>query len=277
MNSSDSHNALYVERDITSYYQDNSLWDRIAGTNGYDEMEGIFPGCTFDMSRGITTHGDGAGDYAGTNKILILGCNRFYNVGDNNNYINYNHIVCCPLTHFGGARYNSLDADNNESMRGGYNSSEINTITIGSIAVSGNIDGTINEQLYAEFGSHLKTHQESISNSVDTSKPNRRHKSDDLGAVTSFINTNVQAILMSEIEVFGSIIWNSSGFDGGTVKGQFPAFLYNSKNINVGRVSYFGLRDIATYTCYVIAHSYGRTTITSASSKNPCRPRFILA
>ena len=43
-----------VPKDITAYVTDGSLWDRIAGTNGYTLHEDIFVGDYIKMSRAIS-------------------------------------------------------------------------------------------------------------------------------------------------------------------------------------------------------------------------------
>ena len=43
-----------VPKDITSYYTDGTLWNRIAGTGGYSLYEDLYVGDYFKMSRAIS-------------------------------------------------------------------------------------------------------------------------------------------------------------------------------------------------------------------------------
>lgn len=56
---------------------------------------------------------------------------------------------------------------------------------------------------------------------------------------------NAQAILMSEIEVYGSIVWSSSGYDTGNANHQFELFA-NSKSAINNRSAWYWLKDIAS-------------------------------
>lgn len=83
--------------------------------------------------------------------------------------VDYNHIVCVPgkfedgSFHFGRSRINS-----SHTTSGAYLGSEMYTTTIGPVTNSGSTaaNATINQQLYAEFGSHLKTTREVSANSI---------------------------------------------------------------------------------------------------------------
>ena len=44
------HNSIVRGKDITSYYEDGTLWDRIAGTNGFRPYEELYLGDYFIMS-----------------------------------------------------------------------------------------------------------------------------------------------------------------------------------------------------------------------------------
>ena len=285
-----SHNAFYVDKNITSWYQDGSLWDRINGTNGYDEFEGIFPGCTFNMSRAITAPSAGgatSSDASRDPKIAILGCNSLLKNGLINNTLppdyekglvyqmKTNHIVCCPYTHFGHSKMylNANDTNN------GYYNSVLHQQVIGLPSYTGNISGTINEQLYAEFGSHLKTVNESFPDKVDTTIVNRRVKfgnSDTLGATVRTSGNDyklIQAVLMSEIETIGSIVFSSSGWDTGCAKTRFPAFFYSKSLLE--NSSWYWLKDISSATTFVTNGTSGIGS-TSMNTLTPVRPRFIL-
>jgi len=278
--STGSHNSHYVSINITPYYQDGSLWDRIAGTNGYDAFEGIYPGCILDMSRPITAPATGGGTVEGTKRLMVLECNGKYNVGQPatgesspNFPIRYNHIVLAPVGDFGKSCWNSTD-----TTEGGYYNSFINQQILGTPTTVGNIAGTINEQLYYEFGNHLKTYKERISTLIDTNIKNYRipDKNIENGVSNSSKYHYVQSILLSEIELYGSIIFGSSAFDIGTSKKQFSAFQYNVHDMTTN-YSWFWLRDIVTSKRAASHIIYGSADYSLTTAKLGVRPSFILA
>ena len=151
------------------------------------------------------------------------------------------------------------------------------TSTIGAVVsqVSTASGATINKQLYAEFGSHLKTTRELISNAINTTGYNR------LGAASGCSNgwewSSEQAILMSEVEVYGSTVWSSSGYDTGTACKQLPLFLFSKKAIN-NRGSYYWLKDVASAANFCRVSYNGNAGSGDASYANlNVRPRFVIA
>jgi hypothetical protein len=82
---------------------------------------------------------------------------------------------------------------------------------------------------------------------------------------------------MSEIEVYGSIVWSSSGYDTGTAKRQFELFAMDERAIN-NRSSYYWLKDVASASNFAYASSIGAASYSDASNAGcSVRPRFVLA
>ena len=273
MDSPSSHNSFYVDKDITAWYQDGSLWDRIAGRNGYSVMEGIYPGCYFETSRQIKINNEDSASLIMNNQILILGINSKMNSGafTDGLKVNYNHIVCCPMKHFGKAKMIET-----ETISGGYNSCNMNVNILGSPTTTGNIAGTINEQLYAEFGDHLKTLNESLSTRINSTS-NINNYPDEVGATAGFkmSNTYVQSLIMSEIEVFGASVYSSNGLDVGTGNCQFPAFRLCQERMILG--TGYALRNIASNTRFAYVSNNGSISTVSGTQSDYVRPRFVLA
>lgn len=256
-----SHNSIYVEKDITEYFTDGSIWDRIAGTNGYEAFEGIFPGETF--SYGANVHVSGQ---TGTNQYLVLGCNMNHSNGLTGNY-----ITVCPLTNFGTASMNTTN-----TTVDGYAGSNMNTAIIGTPATSGNPNGTINQQLYSVFGSHLKTFAEYLSTAINTETVNTRLNNNSYkGGANSWASTNVQAVLMSEVEVYGSVVFGNSGYDVANAKAQFPAFRNN--NVRAVPSSSYWLKDIVSSSLFCFVGSGRFAYCSGASSVTGVRPRFVIS
>lgn len=257
-----THNSIVIHKDITEYYTDGTLWDRIAGTNGFKPFEGIYPGMYFDT--GVTVKAPG--QTGGSSKIMICGLNMHWN---NYQQVRFNHLTCCPLTHFGDAKMN----DTNTTV-GGYVGSKMYTDILGSVATTGNTSGTINEQLFAIFGSHLKTIKEILSTSLNASGYNRFGSSS--GCSDNWDWRDVQSVLFSEVEAYGSIVWSSSGYDTGCAKKQMPAFR-DGVNLLVPNEVYWWLKDVTSESRFCSVDFSGLASYAVASIPHYVRPRFILA
>ena len=262
-------------KDITSYYNDGTLWKRLNGTAPYTFLADIYVGDYFKMSRAITCPGSTDGT-TGSQYVTIISFNGLQHNGDNIDL--GNHMVCAPGAGFGGTQHfgrHRMNATN--STAGGYKSSEMNTSVLGSVVTAGSTasGATINQQLYAEFGSHLKTTRELVSKSINTTGYNRFGVNN--GCSNDWEWVNAQAILMSEIEVYGSIVWSSSGYDTGNANHQFELFA-NSKSAINNRSAWYWLKDIASSSNWCHCDSNGVSGCYGASDANYCvRPRFVLA
>ena len=274
------HNIPRVTpKDITSYYNDGSLWNRIAGTGGYSLFEDIYPGDYIKMSRPISAY-ERTGQYqtTGSQYGTIAGLDTMMNNGDQGNGVNYHHAVMVAgqgfggTQHFGTSRMNATD-----TTEGGYYGSEMNTLVMGEVTSTGSTaaDATINQQLYAEFGSHLKTTRELVTYLINATGYNR------FGSATGCANNwtwiSAQAILMSEVEVYGATVWSSSGFDTGTANRQLPLFAF-SKQAQNNRTAYYWLKDVASAEFFCVAYYDGGAGRVGAGYADNCvRPRFIIA
>ena len=264
-------------KDITTYYNDGTLWQRLAGTNGFRPLEDLYAGDYFQMSRAISAP-DQDSQYAttGSQWVTIAGINTLRGNGDNIS-MDYNHLVMVPgkgetgSFHFGRKRMNSTN-----TTAGGYVASEMHTATLGDVVSTGSTaaGATINQQLYAEFGSHLKTTRELLTNAMGASLNNRFGSAG--GASSGWAWTSCQAVLMSEVEVYGSTVWSSSGYDTGSACKQLPLFTFSKKAIN-NRSSWYWLKDIASSACFCSVLYYGFANYYYASYTTLyVRPRFVL-
>lgn len=266
-----------VPKDITSYVEDESLWDRLNGTNGYELYEDIYVGDYWQMSRAISAY-EQTQTYqtTGSEYVTIAGIDWYMQSGDT--ALTAHHLVMVPGQGFGGTQhFGTSRMNSSNSTSGGYVGSEMFTTTIGDVATSGSTEttATINEQLYAEFGSHLQTTSEQLSNAIDSSRYNRFGTAS--GATSGFAWTSCQAVLMSEIEVYGSIVFSSSGLDSGTACRQLPLFAH-SKLAQNNRSTYYWLKDVVSAERFCCCNNGGNAYYHYANSVTiSVRPRFILA
>lgn len=275
-----SHNIPRITpKDITAYITGGSFWKRLAGTNGYALFEDIYVGDYFKMSRAISAY-ERTGQYqtTGSQYVTIAGLDTMMNNGDQGSGVNYHHAVMVAGQGFGGTQHfgrSRMNATN--TTKGGYKASEMNTLVLGEVTSTGSTaaDATINQQLYAEFGSHLKTTRELVSNAINATGYNRFGSA--TGCASGWEWISAQAILMSEIEVYGSIAWSSAGYDTGNANRQLPLFAF-SKQAQNNRSAYWWLKDIASAAYFCDANYYGYDGYSDASRADFCvRPRFIIA
>ena len=82
---------------------------------------------------------------------------------------------------------------------------------------------------------------------------------------------------MSEIEVYGSIVWSSTGYDTGNANRQLPLFAF-SKQAQNNRSAYYWLKDIASAASFCASLGIGHAYDGGAShTYRYVRPRFIIA
>ena len=230
------------------------------------------------MSRPISAkNANSDHQLTGSQYVTIASIGGLAHNGDNID-LTPNHLVMVPgqgfggTQHFGGSRMNPSN-----TTVGGYKGSEMNTTVLGAVATAGStaVGATINQQLFAEFGSHLKTTRELITNSINATGVNK------FGTTTGCSNNqewiSTQAVSMSEIEVFGSCVFSSSGYDTGTANHQFELFA-NSKSAINNRTSYYWLKDVASASEFCDCSGNGSPYYYGASRADICvRPRFVIA
>lgn len=272
-----SHNIpRNVPKDITSYVADGTLWQRLNGTNGFELFEDIYVGDYIKMSREITCPNSTYGT-TGSQYVTIAGIDTLWGNGDNIT-MDYHHLVMVPGQGFGGTQHFGRHAMNgSHTTVGGYAGSVMNTSVLGAVVSEGSTasGATINQQLYAEFGDHLKTTRELVSISINETGINR------FGSATGCSRNwgwgSYQSILLSEVETYGSIVWSSSGYDTGNAKMQLPIFA-NSREAMNNKSSYYFLKDVASASDFCVCDSHGGAGYCSAGSTWPdVRPRFVIA
>lgn len=268
-----------VPKDITAYITDGTFWKRLAGTDGYALFEDIYVGDYFKMSRAISAY-ERTGQYekTGSQYVTIAGLDTMMHNGNQGNGVDYHHAVMVAGQGFGGAQHfgrSRMNATN--TTKGGYKASEMNTLVLGEVTSTGSTaaDATINQQLYAEFGAHLKTTRELVSNAINATGYNRFGSA--TGCASNWGWISAQAILMSEIEVYGSIVWSSAGYDTANANKQLPLFAF-SKQAQNNRSAYWWLKDIVSAAHFCYATGYGVADSSGASNADfYVRPRFIIA
>ena len=261
-------------KDITPYWTDGTLWNRIAGSSGYKPYDDIHVGDYIDMGRTVTCPESYNGT-VGSQYITVASCGGFYGNGDTG--ITYPHIIMGPGKGFGGSQHFGRHAMHASTPHPGYVSSDMNQSVLGPVVTEGSIatGATINQQLYYIFGSHLKTIRSLLATSISSSLYNRFGSAG--GASSGWGWQSVQTRLMSEIEVYGSIAWSSSGYDTGDANHQFELFRFSKSAVN-NRSAYYWLKDAASSSYFCFCRNNGFSNSYSATHGDYyVRPCFVLS
>ena len=261
-------------KDITPYWTDGTLWNRIAGSSGFKPYEDIHVGDYIDMGRTVTCP-DSYDSTVGSQYVTVASCGGFYGNGDSG--ITYPHLIMVPGKGFGGTQHFGRHAMHASTPHPGYVSSDMNQSVLGPVVTEGSIatGATINQQLYYIFGSHLKTIKSLLATAMSSSLYNRFGSAG--GASSGWGWQSVQTRLMSEIEVYGSTVWSSSGYDTGDANHQFELFRFSKSAVN-NRSAYYWLKDAASSSYFCLCSDIGHSDFDTAASGSDCvRPCFVLS
>ena len=236
------HNSHFRGKDITSYFTDGSLYTRI--NNG--TFEDLYVGDYFTASINGTNY-----------TCRLAGFDIYWNSGAT--ALQRHHAAVIPDTYF-----MTIGMNASHTTEGAYYNSRMRQETI----------PTINGYLEATFGNHLLTVRELLSNAMNAETPSGGYSAWN-GASSNWDWYDSKAELMSEIEVYGSTVWSSSGYDTGIGRSQMPLFALAPKFINPGRF-YWWLRGVANATHFCLVGVYGNASFHGAGDSGGVRPRWLI-
>lgn len=264
-----------VPKDITAYYQDGTLWQRVNGTNGFAYMQDIHVGDYFQMSRPITCP-NSSNDITGAQYVTIADIDAFVNQGET--WRDYRGLTLIPgvgfltqstlnVQHFGRHQ-----PDTESRTTHVYADSWLNAVGIGAVANEGSTaeGATINQQLKAEFGEHLVIMQCFVPNEINQTLINKT--GDASGATISREVLEVQAVAMSEMEVFGAIVNSSSNYDESSTK-QLAYFQMTMQGV-FNRSGFYNLRNMAKKNQVCCVAWGGLPDYNYTAANFYIRPRF---
>ncbi len=242
----DAHKADYASLFTTNADAKNSIYrgKYLGNTVTTEQYLAISSGTFTDLY---------IGDYwtIGGVNWRIAAFNYYRNTGDT--LVPGNHITIVPDTQL----YTHVMNDTNVTT-GGYVGSKM--YTEGLEQAKTTIRGI--------FGTHLVKHRQIYSNATVDGK----------ASVWAWIDSEVD--LMSEIMVYGSVVWGEStiggsGYNVGVGKSQLPLFRLNPRMINT-RQSYW-LRDVVSATFFACVYSYGLADYYAAGNAFGVRPAFSIS
>lgn len=169
-------------------------------------------------------------------------------------YITQHHLTLIPRAPLFNAQMNSTN-----TTVGGYKGSAMHTSTL----------PTVVSNLQTVLGTHLLKRYALLSNAVDTTRSNMFGTAG--GASSSWEWTEVYATLPSEVQIYGSTIWSSSGYDTGEACMKLPVFNFIN-HVQFSRWDFVWLRGVASSSDFCIASGIGYAHAWGASNSLGVRP-----
>lgn len=250
INNAGFHNSIFRGKDITSYLTDGSLYTRIS--NG--TFEDLF-----------------VGDYIIQNNITwrIAGFDLYLHKGDIE--LTKHHAIIVPDKRLTDTRMKATDTTVN-----GYRNSSGCDYTMTEV---------LNTYITPVFGNHVIEIRNLLTRGINETGYNRYGTNSGCSNEVRWYSRKVD--LMNEVQVFGSIIWSSSGYDIGSDNCQLPLFrlapefiadrsyenLHKDEN---PELTWYWLRDIANASSYVGVDTYGNSSSYPASKAAGVRPCFYI-
>ena len=250
INNAGFHNSIFRGKDITSYLTDGSLYTRIS--NG--TFEDLF-----------------VGDYIIQNNITwrIAGFDLYLHKGDIE--LTQHHAIIVPDKRLTDCRMKVTDTTVN-----GYRNSSGCDYTMTEV---------LNTYITPVFGNHVIEIRNLLTRGINETGYNRYGTNSGCSNEVRWYSRKVD--LMNEVQVFGSIIWSSSGYDIGSDNCQLPLFrlapefiadrsyenLHKDEN---PELTWYWLRDIANASSYVGVDTYGNSSGYPASKAAGVRPYFYI-
>ena len=253
------HNAIFRGKDVSSYMPssivsggDGSIYDRIAGTNGYHMFQDLYVG-DYIVANGVTWR--------------IAGFDIYYMKSPT--ALATHHAVIVPDEILGSSYMNSTD-----TASGGYVGSYMYTTTLPSVLTT---------YINPVFSGHVLSHKAFLTNDVCTNVASSGY-SGWFGAACGWNWYDRQVDLMNEVQVSGTMVYSSSGLDVGADNIQFPLFRLRPEfiiaydratNSSPSRESYW-LSSVAENLAFVTLNGEGRGATILASTSRGVRPYFYI-
>ncbi len=191
---------------------------------------------------------------------LIADLDNYLYSGDSTKILTQHHATIIPATPLTTAKMNEKN-----TTEGGYYGSDMVKTTLPEI---------LSTYIKPVFEEHVIKYRNLLSKSVNLEATNKYPGTK--GASNSWDWYDRELDLMSEINVYGSIITSSSLYDIGIDNRQYAIFQLKPEFVNgVGRFNYW-LKDVSCSTSFVGVFSNGNSDTYNASNSRGIRPRFLI-
>ena len=254
------HNAIFRGKDVSSYMPssivsggDGSIYDRIAGTNGYRMFQDLY-----------------VGDYIVANGVTWRIAGFDINYSDSAHRLATHHAVIVPDEVL-GTSYMKNDGTTN----GGYVGSDMYITTLPSVKAT---------YIDPVFSGHLLMYDSYLSDRINASATNNHFGGRQNGVSDSGSWYNRYIDLMNEVQITGNVAISSSFYDTGSDNIQFPLFrlrpeykiAYNSIIHSSDKEKPYWLRSIANATNFALLYYGGVISGDLTSHSYGVRPYFYI-
>ena len=242
INNAGHHNSIFRGKDITSYLTDGSLYTRISSGT----FEDLF-----------------VGDYiiSGEHTWRIAGFDVYLHKGDIE--LTKHHAIIVPDKHLTTAQMNFSDTSSNTTV-GGYVASSMYTTTLPSI---------LDTYITPVFGNHVIEIRNLLTTSINATGYNRYGTN--TGCSNNWAWYSRKVDLMNEVQVFGSIVWSSSGYETGSDNCQLPLFRLAPEYIT-NRSYWYWLRTVVDSSRFANVDYSGFNDCAGTSATGGVRPCFYI-
>jgi len=251
-----SHNAFYVEEDITDMYNDGTFTRNVE--NG--TFKDIFPGMY------ITKTYTAAGIESNITEDFVVGDLDYFMTSGSTELTTHHALM---LMKNGSTVYKRMNAS--DTTAGGYVGSEMWETTVPAYSTA----------VENAFGSsHIVSHGEWLTNDVNTSSVSKGYTGL-TGAASGYTWANVKFNLMNNNMIYGSQITSSSYYDAGNRTQQIAAMRHNS-SLKIGHKgkgearSYYWLSDVVSSSGFAYASYFGYANWSGAGTSIYVRGYFLL-
>ena len=257
------HNSIFRGEDVSKYMPssivnggDGSIYDRIAGTNGYSLFEDLYVG-DYIVANNVNATVNGL-------TWRIAGFDVYYLHG--NQALTEHHAVIVPDELLGSAVMN----DSNTAS-GGYVGSKMYTTTLPSV---------LSTYITPVFNSHVLSHATLLTRGIGTTLYNKRGTN--TGASNAWEWKSDKINLMNEVQITGNAAISSNFFDVSSDTSQFPLFrlrpefkiAYNNTTHSTSARTWYWLRTIVT--AYEFAYFNFYIDCADANTSMGIRPYFYI-
>lgn len=271
INNAAAHNGIFRGMNLLSKYTLEQIFIKIS-SGTFDDL---YIGDYFDIT--IST------DFSGNETIrcIIAGFDMYLNNGDTPLTRHHAVIVtknCFTKTHWMNPT-NSTGVSTNESNKShlkAYAGSDMHNIVLAKYA----------DAILTVIGSsHLITHRTLLTNEIsETGVSMAGAGFTGYSSGWAWYDTRLQ--LLSEIQVYGSNVWSSSGYDTGCDNLQLPLFaldptakvckLGGTDDANSSNRYWWWLKNVASASCFASVGGDGNSGSYGASGSGGVRPLFLI-
>ena len=231
------HNSIFRGKNVTKYYDDGTLYTRIS-SGSFDDLF--------------------VGDYIIKNNITwrIAGFDVYLHKGDTE--MTKHHAIIVPDTNLTTAQMNATNTTN-----GGYVGSNMYKTTLPSV---------LSTYITPVFGNHVIEYRNLLTSSLNSTGYNRFGTNS--GCTNGWEWYSRKLDLLNEVQVFGSIVWSSSGYETGSDNCQLPLFRLAPEF--VCNRAWYWLRNVTTASWFAGVHTNGSSYNAGAAGSGGVRPCFYI-